>query len=121
VKDPHLPLRHILDAIERIEDYASPGRQAFDGESMRRDAIVRNLEVIGEAVPRLSVDVRERAPEFAWRDPIGMRDWLIHGYDVVDLDIVWDTVITALPILKEVVVHLLGTGQKDLPDQPLAA
>ncbi len=50
MKDPLVPLRHILDAIERIERYAEPGRGAFDTEPMRQDAILRNLEVVGEAV-----------------------------------------------------------------------
>ena len=108
MKDPLVPLRHILDAIERIERYAMPGRAAFDLEPMRQDAILRNLEVIGEAVARLSAEIRAGAPEFAWRDPIGMRNWLIHGYDVVDHDIVWNTVQTSLPQLKAVVLRLLA-------------
>ena len=112
MRDPLLPLRHILDAIERIEDYAEAGQAAFQEDPMRQDAIVRRLEVIGEAVARLPVDVRDLAPDFAWRDPIGMRNWLIHGYDVVDLDIVWNTVVVAIPQLKTVVERVLT------PDRP---
>jgi uncharacterized protein with HEPN domain len=110
VKDRLLALRHILDALDRIEDYAAPGRAAFDADRMRQDAIVRNLEIIGEAVSRVPDDVRAMAPDFAWRDPIGMRNWLIHGYDVVDPEIVWSTVVDDLPKLRAVVVRLLEPG-----------
>lgn len=54
--------------------------------------------------------LRLSAPDFEWRDPVGMRNWLIHGYDVVDLDVVWDTVTTDIPKLKAVVVGLLASG-----------
>lgn len=109
MNDPLLPLRHILDAIGRLETYAAAGRGAFDAEPMRRDAILRNLEVIGEATSRLGADVKALAPDFGWRDPIGMRNWLIHGYDVIDPDIVWNTVVVSIPELKAVVNTLLDT------------
>jgi uncharacterized protein with HEPN domain len=64
VKDRLLPLRHILDAIERLEEYAAAGKQAFLSEPMRKDAIARNLEVIGEAVTRLPDDLRAKTPDF---------------------------------------------------------
>jgi uncharacterized protein with HEPN domain len=100
MKDQRVPLRHILDAIGRIELYTAPGREAFDADSMRRDAIARNLEVIGEAVNRLPEDVRRPVPDFSWREPIGMRNWLIHGYDAIDMDIVWETVTRDIPRLQ---------------------
>ena len=65
MKDRLLPLRHILDAIERLEDYAAAGKQAFLSEPMRKDAIARNLEVIGEAVTRLPDDLRAKTPNFS--------------------------------------------------------
>ena len=110
MKDRLLPLRHILDAIERLEEYAAAGKDAFLAEPMRKDAIARNLEVIGEAVTRLPDDLRARTPDFSWRDPVNMRNWLIHGYDVIDLDVVWDTLIVDLPKMKAVVQALLAEG-----------
>jgi len=110
VKDRLLPLRHIPDAIERLEDYAAAGKQAFLSEPMRKDVIARNLEVIGEAVARLPDDLRAKTPNFSWRDPVNMRNWLIHGYDVIDLDVVWDTVTTDLPQMRAIVQALLAEG-----------
>lgn len=110
MKDPLLPHRHILDAIDRIDRYAAPGRAAFDSDRMRQDAIVRNLEIIGEAVSRVPDEIRALAPEFSWREPVGMRNWLIHGYDVVDPEIVWTTVTGDLPGLRSTVVRLLEPG-----------
>lgn len=66
-----MPLRHILDAIGRIESHAAPGRALFDAEPMRQDAILRTLEVIGEAVSRLDPDVRAGAADFSWRTRSG--------------------------------------------------
>lgn len=65
MKDRLLALRHVLDAIDRIEGYAAPGRAAFDADRMRQDAIVRNLEILGEAVSRVPDDVRAMAPHFS--------------------------------------------------------
>jgi uncharacterized protein with HEPN domain len=103
-------LRHVLDSIDRIETYAAPGQAAFDADRMRQDAIARNLEIIGEAVARVPDEVRAMAPDFSWREPVGMRNWLIHGYDVVDPEIVWSTITDGLPKLRLVVGRLLEPG-----------
>ena len=66
MKDPHLRLYHIRDAIERIEDYAASGESAFLAERMRQDAISRNMEIIGEAIRHLPVDLRASVPEIDW-------------------------------------------------------
>ena len=79
-------LRHILDAIRRVERYVSAGREAFLADPMPQDAVLRQLEVIGEAVKRLSAATRQEHPEIPWREIAGMRDVLIHQYFAVDLD-----------------------------------
>lgn len=71
-------LRHILDAIERIERYTSVGRERFFAETHWQDATIRQLVVVGEAVKRLSGATRDRMPSVPWKDIAGMRDFLIH-------------------------------------------
>ena len=75
---------------------------------MRQDAVVRRLEVIGEATKLLSDEVRQSASEIPWRRVAGLRDRLIHAYDSVDLDIVWEVTVRDLPALKQAVCRLLG-------------
>jgi len=107
VKDPTVYLRHILDAIGRIETYAAAGEEAFRADPMRQDAIVRNLEVIGEAVRQLPAEFHAEVPGVDWGAAIGMRNWLIRGYAGVDFGIVWQTVTDDVPAMKEAVEALL--------------
>jgi uncharacterized protein with HEPN domain len=92
VKDERVYLGHIRDAINDIEEYTSVGRDAFMAERMRQDAVIRRLEIIGEAVKRLSDGTRERRPEIPWKQIAGMRDRLTHDYFGVDLVLVWRVV-----------------------------
>jgi uncharacterized protein with HEPN domain len=67
VKDAAVFLRHIRDAIARIETYTAAGRRAFLADTMVQDAVIRNLEVIGEAVRNLPLDLRQQHPKIPWR------------------------------------------------------
>jgi uncharacterized protein with HEPN domain len=80
VKDDRVYLCHIRDAIIRIESYVSRGRSAFLAETIIQDAVIRNLEVIGEATKSLSDELRAQHPEVPWSRIAGMRDVLIHEY-----------------------------------------
>ena len=97
MKDERVYLGHIRDAINDIEQYTSAGRDAFMAERMRQDAVIRKLEIIGEAVKQLSNATKESRPEIPWKQIAGMRDHLSHDYFGVDLALVWRVVERDLP------------------------
>lgn len=102
-------LRHILDAVSRIEEYTEDmKREDFMRSNLHQDAVIRQVEVIGEAARKVSEETRKRHTEVPWKDMAGMRDKLIHGYFGVDLDAVWDTVTEDIPRLKTMLQALLG-------------
>lgn len=103
-----LYLLHILDAIQKIERYAEVGHDEFVAESLRHDAVIRQMEIIGEAAKRLSPEVSDRSPDIPWRQVAGMRDVLIHNYMGVDLERVWNVVQHDLPRLRKAVEEILG-------------
>ncbi len=112
MKDDRVYLNHILDSIKRIESYTSKGKEAFFRESIVQDAVMRNLEIIGEAVKNLSPDFRARHSEIPWARIAGMRDVLIHGYFGVRLETVWNAVENRLPELKHHVETLLAEAEQ---------
>jgi uncharacterized protein with HEPN domain len=100
-------LLHIQDAIERIERYTAGDREKYMQDTLVQDAVVRNLEVIGEAAKQLSTETTAGAPEIPWREIAGMRDRLIHHYFGIDLETVWAVVENDLGPLRSAVVRLL--------------
>jgi uncharacterized protein with HEPN domain len=102
-----LYLRHILDAIQKIERYAEVGHDEFIAESLRHDAVIRQLEIVGEAAKRLSPQVLSHSPDVPWRQVAGMRDVLIHDYMGVDLERVWNVLQQDLPSMRRAVEELL--------------
>ncbi|HEX2162685.1 MAG TPA: DUF86 domain-containing protein [Thermoanaerobaculia bacterium] len=100
-------LDDVLEAIRRIQTYVSgETRDSFLGTLMVQDAVLRNLEIVGEAAKRLPPEVRARAPEIDWRKVAGLRDVLIHDYAAVDLEIVWDVIENRLPQLERAAERL---------------
>ncbi len=94
-------IEDILEAIGRIEEYTSD--LDFDGwqkDQKTIDAVIRNFEIIGEAAGCIPEDVRARYREIPWAKMKGIRNILIHEYFGVDIDVVWQTIQSDLPILK---------------------
>jgi len=93
---------HILEAISEIESYISgTSFPEFIENSMMRFATIKQLEIIGEASNHVSNDIQERFPGVSWGEIIGFRNIMIHEYFGVDLEMVWDVVLTELPALKK--------------------
>jgi uncharacterized protein with HEPN domain len=93
-------LRHMVDhAAEAITLAQGRSRGDLDADRLLNLSLVRLLEIVGEAAARLSEETRRRCPQIPWADIIGLRNRLIHGYDVVDFDILWDIVQDDLPPL----------------------
>ena len=104
-------LADILEAIRRSEAYlAEMDYEDFVEDTKTQDALIRTIEVIGEATKNLSLELRHTYPNVPWKSIAGMRDKLIHHYFGVNIDIVWQIATSELPKLgkeiKDIVRHL---------------
>ena len=100
-QDDVVYLRHILDAIDRIETYLQGvDEEKFFSDNLIQDGVIRQLEIVGEATKRLSKELRKGTRHIPWVDIAGMRDKLIHDYLGVDIAQVWYTAVEDIPKLK---------------------
>jgi len=108
-----LYLKDILDAIRKIENYTENlTYEEFLKDELRQDGVVKNLEVIGEAVKNIPDDLRGKKPHVEWKKIAGLRDILTHEYFGINLEIVWDVIWNKIPGLKTNVIDLLS-GMND--------
>jgi len=113
-KDDTVFLKHILDAIDLISSYLKgKNYEEFEDNRMLQDAVIREIEIMGEATKNLSLEFRNKYSEIPWRQIAGMRDKLIHGYFGVDLGAVWDTATKDIPLLKEKLLEILKMEEKE--------
>lgn len=109
MKNDRAYLLHIRDAIRRIVLYTRRGKRAFLSNLKTQDAVIRNLEVIGEAAKNLSSAFKAKQEGIPWKSMAGMRDKMIHEYFGVDIEIVWAVVHKELPeILNKIESALKG-------------
>jgi uncharacterized protein with HEPN domain len=109
MKDDKAYLLHILDAAKQIGEYTRSGESAFLSDRMIHDAVIRNFEIIGEAVKNLSEGLKANNPGTPWKDIAGMRDKLVHEYFGVKLQLVWQSVQKDLPPLVKTVEEIVRT------------
>jgi uncharacterized protein with HEPN domain len=103
-RDPLITLGQLLGCLDQAREVvAGRKREDLDTDTVFRLAAERAVEVIGEAAGRLSQDFRDKHPDVPWHRVIGMRNWLAHGYDTVDLDVLWDVLARRLDELEELI------------------
>ncbi len=105
-------LLDVLEAARLLQTFVEGvDWDTFENDLMRRAAVMRQLEIMGEAARRLSEETRLELSEIPWRQIIGMRNRLIHGYDDVDLAIVWDTIQNDLPLVVAQLEQVVPTEE----------
>ena len=106
-KDDSVFLEHILESINAIEEFSRGiSQQELISNRLKRSAIVREIEIIGEAAKNISEGIRGKYKEVNWKGIVGARDKMIHHYFGVDLDIVWGIITNDLPVLKKQIMKI---------------
>ena len=107
MKDNLAFIEHILDSINAIEEFSNNlTKEKLMSDRLKRSAIIREIEIIGEAVKNLSEKTRNKYKEIPWKDIVGTRDKMIHRYFGVDLDTVFGIIENDLPTLKKQIIKI---------------
>ena len=108
-------LEHILECISKVEYIADMlhSYDNFEKQWIEQDAIIRNLEVIGEASVHISDSLKEQYPDIPWVEMRGMRNFVTHQYFGVELNEIWDTIINDIPILKTQIQNIIDYLERD--------
>jgi uncharacterized protein with HEPN domain len=108
LQDDKIRFKHMFDAVLEVMEFTrNKSRSDLESDRKLKHALVRLLEIIGEAANGMSSDIVGKYPDIPWKEMIGMRNRLIHGYFDVDLDIVWQTVTEDIPPLKTLLEDLV--------------
>lgn len=106
-KDDSIYIDHIFECIDKINIFCEGvDWLVFESNVMLQDAVIRNIEIIGEASKKLSNDFRIKNKNIPWSDIAGMRDKLIHDYFGVDVEVVWQTVTQDIPLLEKLLKEI---------------
>lgn len=108
MRDDRFYLLHIAECISRVEEYVAGGQDVFMETALIQDAVLRNLQILGESAGRISVEARTRNADVDWRGIIGLRNVIVHDYLGITLIRVWEVVEHDLSILKDQVESMLS-------------
>jgi uncharacterized protein with HEPN domain len=112
-RDWRLYLSDMIVCCKKVTRFVgASGRDEFLANELVYDAVIRNLEILGEAAKHIPDDVRARMPGVAWREIAGLRDWLAHGYFTLNPDILWTAINVEVPLLLPT---LEGFKEEDEP------
>jgi uncharacterized protein with HEPN domain len=107
---------YLLDILEAarlaLEYVGEKTKEAFLEDVLCQDAVIRRIEIIGEAARRVSEETQRAYPDLPWNEMIAMRNVMIHDYDSVDMVIVWDTIKKDLPVLIATLEKTLPSGER---------
>ena len=106
-KDNSVFIKDILDSINAIEDFSKDiSKDKLESSRLIQSAVVREIQIIGEAVKNISTSFKQEHSEIPWKEIMGTRDKMIHHYFGVDLDILWNIIKKDLPLLKKQLINL---------------
>jgi len=113
MKEDKIYLQHVLDSIKNIENFIEDiEEKKFIKNILVQSAVIRQLEIIGEAVKKLSTDLKIRYKNIPWKDIAGLRNKLIHDYFGVDINLVWTICIKDIPELKRWVSKIVKKNNR---------